>query len=356
MESAGLTPALVNENADLVKENAKYIMRITGDEQERKTELNNFIDPQSRYPVIACTSKLMSTGVDAQTCKLIVLDQSIKSITEFKQIVGRGTRINEAYGKFYFTIIDFKRATELFADPDFDGEPVQIYTPGIEDDPVPPEDFANKTSGGGEVAGVEDDPGDWVTGEENKREARPRYVINDVPVQVIAERVQYLDANGKLITESLRDYTRRNVHQLYGSLDQFLRSWAGADKKKRILEEMEQQGVLWEALQEEVGSALDPFGLICHIAYGQPPLTRRERANRVRKRDYFTRYGEQARLVLNALLDKYADQGIENLEENSVLRVPPLDRFGTPLEIVRLFGGKLGYQTAIRELEMELYT
>ncbi|WP_275100334.1 EcoAI/FtnUII family type I restriction enzme subunit R [Sedimenticola hydrogenitrophicus] len=347
--------ALVNENADLVKDNAKYIMRITGDEQEGKAELDNFIDPQSRYPVIACTSKLMSTGVDAQTCKLIVLDQSIRSMTEFKQIVGRGTRINEAYGKFYFTIIDFKKATELFADPDFDGEPVQIYTPGIEDDPVPPEDFDEETSGAGEVAGVEDDPGEWVTDDGGVREARPRYVINDVPVQVIAERVQYLDANGRLITESLRDYTRRNVKQLYGSLDQFLQSWTGADKKKRILEELEQQGVLWEALQEEVGRALDPFDLICHIAFGQPPLTRRERANRVRKRDYFTRYGEQARLVLDALLDKYADQGIENLEENSVLRVPPLDRFGTPMEIVRLFGGKSGYQTAIRELEAAIY-
>ncbi len=348
--------ALGNENADLVSQNSKYIMRITGDEQEGKAELNNFIDPQSKYPVIACTSKLMTTGVDAQTCKLIVLDQSIKSMTEFKQIVGRGTRINEAYGKFYFTIIDFKKATELFADPDFDGEPVQIYTPGPGEDPVPPEDFDEEHLGrsldGDEV---NEDPGDWDDVEEDGNGKRIKYVINDVPVQVIAERVQYLDANGKLITESLKDYTRNSVTKTYSSLNQFLESWTAAGKKKLILEELENQGILWEALYEEVGKELDPFDLICHIAYGQPPLTRKERAEQVRKRNYFTKYEEKARLVLDALLDKYADQGIENLEENSILKVPPLNTFGTPVEIVGLFGGKQGYQSAIQELEAEIY-
>jgi len=348
--------ALVNENADLVSQNSKYIMRITGDEQEGKAELDNFIDPQSRYPVIACTSKLMTTGVDAQTCKLIVLDQSIKSMTEFKQIVGRGTRINEAYGKFYFTIIDFKKATELFADPDFDGEPVQIYEPPPGGDPVPPDEFedGNETdpTGGTDTPG---DDTDWGDDDDGVKEKPPRYVINDVPVSVIAERVQYLDANGKLITESLKDYTRRNIQQTYSSLDQFLDSWTSAGKKKLILEELEKQGVLWEALQDDVGKDLDPFDLICHVAYGQPPLTRLERANRVRKRNYFTKYEDKARLVLDALLDKYADQGIENLEENSILKVPPLNEFGTPIEIVRLFGGKAGYESAIRELEAQLY-
>ncbi len=348
--------ALVNENADLVNENAKYIMRITGDEQEGKAELDNFIDPQSTYPVIACTSKLMTTGVDAQTCKLIVLDQSIKSMTEFKQIVGRGTRINEAYGKFYFTIIDFKRATELFADPDFDGEPVQIYTPGPGDDPVPPEDFDEEHLGqtlDGEV--VKEEPGEWDVGGDEEGSKPIKYVINDVAVRVIAERVQYLDANGKLITESLKDYTRNSVTQAYSSLDQFLESWTAAGKKKLILEELENQGVLWGALYEEVGKELDPFDLICHVAYGQPPLTRKERAEKVRKRNYFAKYEEKARLVLDALLEKYADQGIENLEENSILKVPPFTQFGTPVEIVRLFGGKAGYEAAVHELTENLY-
>ncbi len=347
--------ALVNENADLVSENAKYIMRITGDEKEGKAELDNFIDPQSKYPVIACTSKLMTTGVDAQTCKLIVLDQSIKSMTEFKQIIGRGTRINEAYGKFYFTIMDFKKATELFADPDFDGEPVQIYTPGPEDDPVPPEDFDDPIGGNAGEEGEDEGSDGWTTGEGEDPESGIKYVIDDVPVYVIAERVQYLDGYGKLITESLKDYTRKNIKHLYSSLDEFLESWTQAGKKKLILEELEDQGVLWEALQEEVGKDLDPFDLICHVAYGQPPLTRKERVNNVRKRNYFAKYEEKARLVLDSLLDKYADQGIENMEETSVLKVPPLNQFGTPVEVVRLFGGKAGYENAIRELEAEIY-
>jgi type I restriction enzyme R subunit len=352
--------ALVNENADLVSQNPKYIMRITGDEQEGKAELDNFIDPQSRYPVIACTSKLMTTGVDAQTCKLIVLDQSIRSMTEFKQIVGRGTRINEAYGKFWFTIIDFKKATELFADPDFDGEPVQVYLPGADGNPVPPESFdeENLTD---EIKGSGDDlgQGDWQSDEpedEGEGGKRIKYVINDVPVRVIAERVQYYGNDGKLITESLKDYTRNSVKKAYSSLDEFLQSWTSAGKKKLIVEELEKQGVFWEALYDEVGKDLDPFDLICHIAYGQPPLTRRERAEKVRKRNYFARYEEKARLVLESLLDKYADEGIENLEETSVLKVPPLNDYGTPVEIVQLFGGKPGYEAAIRDLEMEIYT
>jgi type I restriction enzyme R subunit len=350
--------ALVNENADLVSQNHKYIMRITGDEQEGKAELDNFIDPKEKYPVIACTSKLMTTGVDAQTCKLIVLDQSIRSMTEFKQIVGRGTRINEAYGKFWFTIMDFRKATELFADPDFDGEPVQIYLPGEDGDPVPPEHFdeAQLTD---EIRGSGDDlgQGDWQGDEPEEEPSKQiKYVINDVPVRVIAERVQYYGNDGKLITESLKDYTRNNILKNYDSLDEFLETWTGAGKKKLIMEELEKQGVLWEALFEEVGKDLDPFDLICHVAYGQPPLTRKERAEKVRKRNYFAKYEDKARLVLDALLDKYADEGLENLEEKSVLKVPPLNEFGTPMEIVQLFGGKPGYEAAIRDLEAALYS
>jgi len=341
--------ALVNENQDLAKANRKYVMRITGDEQEGKAELDNFIDPESTYPVIATTSELMSTGVDAQTCKLIVLDQSIQSMTKFKQIIGRGTRINEAYGKFYFTIMDFKKATELFADPDFDGEPVQIYDPGPDDSVNPPDD---ETPGGGD----DTDPGE---GEEDTIRdfggGRIKYVIGDVPVYVIGERVQYYGPDGKLITESLKDYTRRTLTKTYASLVAFLDTWTHAGKKKLIIEELEQQGVLWEALADEVGKDIDPFDLICHVAFGQPPLTRKERANNVRKRDYFTKYGDQARLVLDALLDKYADAGIENLEDKAVLKVPPFNEIGTPVEIVKLFGGKQGFEEAVRGLQEALY-
>lgn len=353
--------ALVNQNAQLVNENRKYVMRITGDEQEGKAELGNFIDPESRYPVIATTSKLMSTGVDAQTCKLIVLDQTIRSMTEFKQIIGRGTRINEAYGKYYFTILDFKKATELFADEAFDGEPVQIYVPGPNDPPVPPEDGDGDMPGddgitgtGGGLGGDNwDDDGDDDGGTTGG--GRVKYVIDDVPVYVIAERVQYYGPDGKLITESLKDYTRRAVQKSYSSLDDFLATWTQAGQKKLIIEELEHLGVLLDALTQEVGRDLDPFDLICHVAFDQPPLTRRERADNVRKRNYFTKYSNQARLVLEALLDKYADGGIENLEDKTVLNVPPLNEVGTPLEIVRLFGGKKGYETALRELQKQLY-
>ena len=354
--------ALVNENADLVSANRRYVMRITGDEQEGKAELDNFIDPESTYPVIATTSELMSTGVDAQTCKLIVLDQSIRSMTKFKQIIGRGTRINEAYGKFYFTIMDFKKATELFADPDFDGEPVQIYVPGPEDPANPPDsDGEGDDDATGNGMGVGADTGDGEGGDDGDGGGpvlggkRIKFVIGDVPVFVIGERVQYYGPDGKLITESLKDYTRRTLTKTYASLDAFLDTWTHAGKKKLIIEALEQQGVLWEALAEEVGKDLDPFDLICHVAFGQPPVTRKERAKNVRKRDYFTKYGDQARLVLEALLDKYADEGIENLEDTAVLKVPPFDQIGTPVEIVRLFGGKQGFEQAVQGLAQMLY-
>ncbi|AKB28784.1 Type I restriction-modification system, restriction subunit R [Methanosarcina siciliae T4/M] len=323
--------ALVNENPDLAGENRKYVMRITGDNQEGKAELDNFINPESRYPVIATTSKLMSTGVDAQTCKLIVLDKRIQSMTEFKQIIGRGTRINEDYGKFYFTIMDFKKATELFADPDFDGEPVEIY------------DF---DGGNGPGSPWE---GEGETG-------REKYFVDDVGVEVVTERTQYYGPDGKLITESLKDYTRKTVLKDFESLDSFLKHWNEAEKKQAILKELEERGVLLDALSEEVGKDFDPFDLICHVAFDRPPLSRKERAERVKKGDYFSKYGEQAQEVLDTLLDKYADDGIENLENMSVLKVQPFDRIGTPMEIVKLFGGKNSYLAAVRGLESQLYT
>jgi type I restriction enzyme R subunit len=342
--------ALVNENAELVKEDRKYVMRITGDNPEGKAELGNFLDPEERYPVVVTTSKLLSTGVDAQTCKLIVLDRRIGSLTEFKQIIGRGTRINEDYDKYYFTIMDFKKATELFADPDFDGPPICIYEPDEDEDPVPPDDGDGETDGSGTNGGDEGDG-------QPDGEKRKKYYVGDVEVTVVAERVQYFDpASGKLITESLKDYTRNRIGQSYTSLDEFVQQWTGAERKQAIIDELEERGVLFEALADEVGTDFDPFDLICHVAFDQPPLTRKERADNVRKQNYFAEYGEQARAVLEALLTKYADEGIENLEDPAVLRVEPFSHLGTPMEIIDLFGGRDEYLKAIRELETQLYS
>jgi len=355
--------ALANANSDLVAQNSKYIMRITGDNPEGKAELDNFIFPESTYPVIAITSKLMTTGVDAQTCKLIVLDQRIQSITEFKQIIGRGTRINEEYDKFYFTIIDFKKATELFADPDFDGDPVQIYEPKtLEDSSVPPDDFDNqdepnkypethKKKGNYKASEPSAHWGTWTNEDEIKR-----YVVNDVEVKVSSERVQYYDAEGKLITESLKDYTRKTVNQKYQSLNEFLRQWSKAEKKEIIIQELAQAGVFFPALTQEVGKNYDPFDLICHIVWDVPPLTRQERAREVKKRDYFSKYGKQARQVLDGLLDKYADEGIEAVIEPQILKIDPFSQMGTPMEIAQLFGSTKGYSQAVRELQTQLYS
>jgi type I restriction enzyme R subunit len=330
--------ALVNANPDLASANPRYIMRITGDNDEGKAQLDNFIDPESTFPVIVTTSRLMSTGVDAQTCHLIVLDRRIESPTEFKQIIGRGTRINEDYNKFFFTIMDFRRATEQFADPHFDGDPVQVIEPydswdddgersdrSVKQDPSPPH-FSSK------------------------------YVVDDVEVSVVMERVQYLDENGKLITESLKDYTRKSILKKYASLDEFLTVWKKTEKKQTIIEELSKQGLFLEEISKQVGGDYDAFDLICHIAFDQPPLTRHERAEKVRKRDLFTKYGEKARTVLNALLDKYADSGLKSVESIEILKVDPFHRLGTPVEIIHLFGGKRNYLTVIEELENQLYS
>lgn len=346
--------ALVNQNSDLAAKNSKYVMRITGDNDEGKAELDNFIDPEQIYPVITTTSKLMTTGVDAQTCKLIVLDQTILSMTEFKQIIGRGTRINEDYGKYYFTIMDFKKATELFADPDFDGDPVQIYTPKPGETPVPPDEPID----GQDDTTILDPDNNGVIIDIFGGDERPKpikYVVNDVQVNIVAERVQYYGKDGRLITESLRDYTKNAISKEYKSMDEFLRKWTNADKKKAVIEELAMHGVFFEELADEVGKDLDPLDMICHVVWGQPPLTRQERAENVKKRDCFTKYGEQARRVLDALLDKYADQGIENIEEVQVLTIQPFTEIGTPAEIVAAFGGKDEYLSAIHQLEEELY-
>jgi len=343
---------LVNANPDLAAANSRYVMRITGDNEVGKAQLDNFIDPESTYPVLVTTSQLMSTGVDAQTCKLIVLDKGISSMTEFKQIIGRGTRINEDYDKYYFTIMDFKRATALFADPAFDGDPVQIYEPGPDDPPVPV-DVEGPPGSDTQPPPIPVGPlidSDGATG------GPPlKYYVDDVEVRVISERVQYLDGDGNLITESLRDYARQTVLNNYTSLDNFLRAWHGAERKNAIVDELVSRGVFIEELSAQVGMELDVFDLICHVAFDQPPLTRRERAEKVKKRNIFGKYGEQARAVLEALLEKYADTGLKSVESLEILKVDPLSNLGTPVEIISRFGGRDSYLAAIQELANALY-
>jgi type I restriction enzyme, R subunit len=350
--------ALVNvpENAALVHANHRYVMRITGDNDEGKAQLDNFIDPKRPYPVIATTSKLMTTGVDAQTCHVIALDQRIQSLTDFKQIIGRGTRLRPDYGKFFFTILDFRKATELFADPDWDGPPLQVYeVPEGEDQVAPPDPTLDEEPIEDEIDVILDDPDHVYDDAEAEEDDRHVYVVSGVKFTVVAERVQYYDRDGKLITESLKDYTRRTVQEEFATLDEFLTRWKAADRKQAIVDELLERGVLLEALEDSTGSDFDPFDLICHIAFDQPALTRRERADSVRKRDVFTKYGNQAREVLAALLDKYADQGIGSMSAIEVLKLDPFPDLGTPLELVRRFGGRDQYLAALREIDTALY-
>ncbi|MEG3902398.1 DEAD/DEAH box helicase family protein [Microcoleus sp. B4-C5] len=359
--------AISNEAGDLVRENYKYVMRITGEDKEGKLELDNFINPEERYPVIATTSKLMTTGVDAQTCKLIVLDSNIRSMTEFKQIIGRGTRINEQFDKRFFTIMDFRNVTDLFSDRAFDGDPVMIKE--IRDDEeFTPENIIGDLTG--EI--IDQETGEIVDFDQNNdipeklkptiisageitTEKQGKVYIAGVDVTILNERIQYLNDNGDLVTTSLKDYTKQNLLREFSSLDEFLACWNEADKKSALIAELREHDIIVENLQRDIKKDLDLFDLICHIAWDRPPLTRRERAENVKKRDYFTKYGPQARAVLEALLEKYATDGIENIEELSVLKLEPLKQFGSPGEIVKRFGGKPQYVSALRELMSELY-
>ena len=357
--AARMRQALVNENADLVAENHRYVMRITGGDPEGQAELDNFIDPESRYPVLVTTSRLLSTGVDVQTCRLIVLDREVGSMTEFKQIVGRGTRVHEDTRKFYFTLIDFRGATSHFADPDFDGEPVQIYEPG-EDDPITPPDVP-PTGEDGET--LPQRPGDDETTVDGPPDVTfppvggkvKKIYVDGVGATIIAERVEYLDEDGRLVTESLRDFTKKALKKRFASLDNFLKRWKAAERKQAIVEELEAEGLPLDLVAEELGKDLDPFDLICHVAFDQKPLTRRERAENVRKRDVFTKYGDQARAVLDALLAKYADEGVLDLDDSSMLKIAPFNRMGSVVELIRAFGGKDGFEQAIHELQSALY-
>ncbi|MGO8931323.1 MAG: EcoAI/FtnUII family type I restriction enzme subunit R [Limisphaerales bacterium] len=330
--------ALIMWNGDEVLKSHKYIMRITGDEPQGKAELDNFILPECRYPVIVTTSKLLNTGVDAQTCKLIVLDQRIESMTTFKQIIGRGTRILELYGKTWFTIMDFKGATRLFADPDFDGDPVQIYNPEPGEPPQPP--------------GPDPDP-DPLPPEPPP--GRTKYYVDTVPVAVARERTYFRDPAGNLVAESVKDFTRKQVLQEFALMDEFINQWSGAEKKCAIIHQLEEKGLPLAELEQAVGRDYDPFDLILHVAYDQPPLTRKERADRVRKKNYFARYGAKARAVMEALLDRYADQGLETLESPDVLKVVPFPQIGTPVELIHAFGSRKQYTAALRDLESQLY-
>lgn len=355
--AARMRQALINENADLVQENKRYVMRITGNDTEGSNELGNFIDPESKYPVLVTTSRLLSTGVDAQTCRLIVLDRSVGSMSEFKQIVGRGTRIHTDTKKFYFTLIDFRGATNHFADKDFDGEPVQIYEPN-EDDPITPPDVTPQI--GDTILDI--DPEEIFVDDMNPditiqgiSERQSKIYVNGVSATVFAERVEYLDENGKLITETLRDFTKNVLKKRFVSLDDFLNTWKSTERKQAIIEELALEGLHLDPLIDEIGKDLDPFDLICYVAFDQPPRTRRERAENVRKRDVFTKYGLQARAVLEALLQKYQDHGIVGLDDPRVLQIMPFDKMGTPVQLIKQFGSRANYELAIHELQSALY-
>lgn len=360
--AARMRQALINENADLVAENHRYVMRITGNDKEGLDQLGNFIDPEVRYPVLVTTSRLLSTGVDAQTCRLIVLDREVGSMTEFKQIVGRGTRVHEDTRKYFFTLMDFRGATNHFADPDFDGEPVQIYTPQPGEPIVPPDppEGGDEPQSGEGVDGT--DGGETILvnpitapGSGPPDDRQGKIYVDGVPVVIVAERVEYLDENGKLVTESLRDFTKKALRKHFASLDEFLKRWNSEDRKQVVVDELAAEGLSLDVIAEELGKDLDPFDLVCHIAFDRKPLTRQERAEQVKKRDIFGKYGDQARAVLDGLLTKYADEGVLNLDDTNVLRIPPLNTLGTPMQLIKAFGGKAGFEDAVHALQNELY-
>ncbi|MCC6639645.1 MAG: DEAD/DEAH box helicase family protein [Deltaproteobacteria bacterium] len=360
--AARMRQALVNENADLVTTNARYVMRITGDDSEGQDQLGNFIDPEAKYPVIVTTSRLLSTGVDVQTCRLIALDREVGSMTEFKQIVGRGTRVHEDTHKFYFTLIDFRGATAHFSDPAFDGEPVQIYEPEP-GDPVAPPDDVPPISDEEDPISAEPSADETVVDDGNPPDVsidtgatpRGKIFVDGVTASIVAERVEYLDENGRLVTESLRDFTKKALRKRFASLDAFLKRWRSAERKQAVIDELEEEGLSLLPLMDAIDRDLDPFDLICHIAFDQPPLTRRERAQNVKKRDVFTKYGPQARAVLEALLAKYQDEGELALDDIRILTIAPFDAMGTAVQLVEHFGGREQFEHAVHELQAALY-
>lgn len=347
-EAGVMRDLLIQMNQDLVKKDSRYIMRITSDDYEGKKQLDNFIDPESLYPTIVTTSELLSTGVDCKTCGLIVIDKEIESMTNFKQIIGRGTRLYPPKGKFMFDILDFRQVTDLFRDPEFDGETIEGGDDIISD---PPMDGGDGGNGGGEK------PTDG--GKKPKNPKQKKAVFKGHNITIAHETVSVIGADGKTLeTTNLIDFTRKNIQQQYASLEDFLRRWNKEQRKQIIIDELKEYDVLIEAVREAnpVLNDSDVFDIICHVAYGQKPLTRRERAEKVKKRNYFAKYGEQARQVLEALLEKYSEQGVLNMENLDILKNDPFKGIGTPVKIVnKIFGGKEKYLEAIAELEKQLY-
>lgn len=341
-EAEAMRELLVNLNSDLCKKDPRYVMRITGDDNYGKKQLDNFIDVDEPYPCVVTTSEMLSTGVDCKTCGLIVIDKEIGSMTEFKQIVGRGTRLRIDKGKWHFEILDFRNATQLFKDPEFDGDP----------EPKDNEGGKNRGNGGsgGRKGGEE---GDGKTGE-----GHHKYIVDGHDIRITHEKVSYLGSDGHtLVTESLTDFTRKSIRGKYATLDDFINNWNEVDRKKVIVDELKEYNVLIDAVREanpQLAEA-DIFDIICHVAFDRKPMTRRERANNVKKRDYLSKYQGMARQVLETLLDKYADNGIIELENENVLELPPFNQIGTPVKIIKLFGGITGYMNALTELKTELY-
>lgn len=346
--------ALVNENSDMMLENPNYIMRITGDNQEGKDQLENFIDVEEKYPTIVTTSKLLTTGADCKTCKLIVLDSNINSMTEFKQIIGRGTRIREDFDKTYFTILDFRNASRLFSDPNFDGEPISIKVvkPG---EPMPTEDEEK----------IENSEDNTKTTDKNNVDinhpgktvnTNTKIRVNGVDVNIYNEICSYYDKDGKLVTESLKDFSKRSILNEYASLNDFINKWNSTDRKQAILNELKEQGVLLDELRKDIGNEdIGDFDLILHIAYDKKPLTRYERVNKVLKKGYLYKYSEMAQNILKDLLEKYSDNNELELTDTKILQLKPFEEYGSPMEIVKVFGGKEKYIEAVEELEDELY-
>ena len=346
--------ALVNENSDIVKEHPTYIMRITGDSKEGKSKLDEFIDPDEKYPTIVTTSKLLTTGVNCKTCKLVVLDNVYgeQGMTEFKQIVGRGTRICEPYGKLYFTILDFRDASRMFADPAFDGEPVQIFEPAPDGPMVPDEDEPDSPP---DITPTPDTH-DWPDGADDQS-GHIKYYVHGVPVEVVSERVEYYSVSGDLVTESLKDYTRKNIRGEYDTLDHFLVVWNAEDRKQVIIDEFKERRVFLDEIRKESGQdQMSDFDLICHIAYDRKPLTRSERANNVKKKGYLYEYTGVARDVLETLLDKYATSNLVDLDDTRVLDLEEFRQFGSPMKICKAFGGKKQFIYAVQTLENALYS
>ena len=333
-EAEAMRSLLVNQNADLCKKDTRYIMRITGDDKVGKKQLDNFIDVDQPYPTIVTTSELLATGVDCKTCGLIVIDKEIGSMTEFKQIIGRGTRLRTDKGKWHLEILDFRNATAKFKDPKFDG------------DPEPPQGKSGKS---------------YTTREKKSNvgtEPHVKYIVEGERIAITTEIVSVLGEDGKTMrTESITDFTRKQIRKRYATLNDFVKNWTEAERKKVIVEELKDYSVLVDAVREKNPALAhaDIFDVICHVAFDQPPVTRRERANNVKKRNYFAKYEGKAREVLEALLDKYADYGILNLEDSDILDTAPFNKIGKPQKIVKLFGGIDKFEQALKDLENEIY-